>query len=248
MTGAATLVASAAQRTGAGIVHVSGLGAVIGAPLEAVGRELPVREWASAVLADLDRFASLAIGPGIGRDPMIVDEVAAVIADAPVAVVVDGDGLAAVAAAGASSVLAARTAATVLTPHDGEFALLTGSPPGPDRVEAARRYAAETGVVLLLKGPTTIVATPDGRVGFIAHGTEALATAGSGDVLTGIIAALLAAGLEPFEAAAAGAWIHAETSHRLGHIGTLATEIVELIPTILDGTVVGTVGRGGSGR
>ncbi len=246
MTGAATLVATAAQRAGAGIVHVSGIGASITAPLEAVGRKLPESDWAAAVLEDIDRFAALAIGSGIGRDPMIPGELSAVIAGSPVPVVVDGDGLTALAAVGASKARVGRTAAMVLTPHDGEFAQLAKALPGPDRIEAARGCAAEFGAVMLLKGPTTIVADPDGRIGFIAHGTEALATAGSGDVLTGIIAAFLAAGIDPFCAAAGGAWIHAQTSRRLGRVGVVATDIVDLIPAALE-ALAHESGSSGSG-
>jgi ADP-dependent NAD(P)H-hydrate dehydratase / NAD(P)H-hydrate epimerase len=113
--------------------------------------------------------------------------------------------------------LAGRPAnATVLTPHDGEFERLVGHRPSPDasHIEEVRRLAAATGAIVLLKGPTTVVGEPDGRVALVTNGDERLATAGSGDVLAGVIGALLAQGVAPFEAAWAGAWLH-------GHAATL---------------------------
>jgi ADP-dependent NAD(P)H-hydrate dehydratase / NAD(P)H-hydrate epimerase len=109
--------------------------------------------------------------------------------------------------------LAGRSAdSTVLTPHDGEFAQITGRAPGADRMGSARHLAAGTGTTVLLKGPTTIVASPDGWVELVAAGDERLATSGSGDVLAGIIGALLAQGLTVADAAAVGAYIHGAAS------------------------------------
>ena len=119
-------------------------------------------------------------------------------AAADVALLVDGDGLTALAPVSEfAATLRARGAPTVLTPHDGEMRALTGTPPGADRLAAARTVAADTGAVVLLKGPSTVVAAPDGAVRVVANGDQRLATAGSGDVLSGVIGALLAAGLEP---------------------------------------------------
>ena len=127
--------------------------------------------------------------------------------------------------------LADRAAgSTVLTPHDGEFERITGRGPGEDRVGAVLRLARATGAIVLLKGPTTVVAAPDGRVDLVRSGDSRLATAGSGDVLSGIIAALLAQGLAPFEAAACGAYVHGAAS-LLGHShGLVAGDIAELLP------------------
>ena len=136
-----------------------------------------------------------------------------------VPIVVDGDGLFALSwnEDGDPSFLIEREVATVLTPHDGEFGLLTGHRPGTDRIADAHRLAEMTGAIVLLKGPTTVVAAPDGRTYLVANGTERLATAGTGDVLSGLIGAFLAAGTPAPEAAAAGAWVHAEVgSDRLG--------------------------------
>jgi NAD(P)H-hydrate epimerase len=121
----------------------------------------------------------------------------------------------------------------VITPHDGEFSLLAGRTPGADRVAATRALAAELGVVVLLKGPSTVVATPNGEVLVVDHGDERLATAGSGDVLAGMIGALLAAGLTPERAAAGAAWAHADAARRGPRRGLLAGDIVDLLPATL---------------
>ena len=123
-----------------------------------------------------------------------------------------------------------RTGSTVLTPHDGEFERITGRPPGYDRVVACRRVADETGAVVLLKGPTTVIADPSGRVELVVAGDQRLATAGSGDVLSGIISALIAQGLSCFEAAVCGAHVHGAAA-RLGPAhGLIAGDIADLVP------------------
>jgi NAD(P)H-hydrate epimerase len=122
----------------------------------------------------------------------------------------------------------------VLTPHDGEFALLTGEKPGPDRIDAARRLASTLGAVVLLKGAATVVANPDEEVLVVNAGDARLATAGTGDVLSGILGALIASGTDPFHAAAAAAWIHGHAA-RLGHRhGFIASDLLPLIPEVLD--------------
>ena len=108
-----------------------------------------------------------------------------------------------------------RTSAIVLTPHDGEFTALTGVEPGEDRLQAARTLAAQTHCVVLLKGPTTIVADPSGDVRVITSGTSALATAGTGDVLAGMIGGALARGHAPLVAASLAAQLHALAGARL---------------------------------
>lgn len=126
-----------------------------------------------------------------------------------------------------------RTAPTVLTPHDGEYALLTGSPPTADRLVAARRLAADTGCVVLLKGSATVVAQPDGQVLVVNTGDSRLATAGTGDVLSGIIGALLAAGVPAFRAAAAAAWLHGQAAQLAEPRGMVASDIADHLPTAL---------------
>ena len=161
-------------------------------------KRLPAFDWAAAVLDDLHRFQALVIGPGLGREEYTVAAVRATRRGGPVPTVIDGDGLFALAwnTEGPNALLRRRAAPTVLTPHDGEFGLLTGQRPGADRFAAARRLAADTRAVVLLKGPATVVADPAGDVRVVATGDARLATAGTGDVLAGIIGALLATGMD----------------------------------------------------
>jgi NAD(P)H-hydrate repair Nnr-like enzyme with NAD(P)H-hydrate dehydratase domain/NAD(P)H-hydrate repair Nnr-like enzyme with NAD(P)H-hydrate epimerase domain len=127
--------------------------------------------------------------------------------------------------------LAGRDAGrTVLTPHDGEYERIAGIRPGPDRIGAARALAEGTGTVVLLKGPTTVVAAPDGRVHLVTAGDERLATAGSGDVLSGVIGALLAQGLGVFDAAACGAFVHGASAVAGGRrTGLIASDLPALV-------------------
>jgi NAD(P)H-hydrate epimerase len=121
----------------------------------------------------------------------------------------------------------------VLTPHDGEFARLTGGPPGPDRVAAAAGLARAAGCFALLKGSTTAVAAPDAGVFLVMAGDARLATAGTGDVLSGAIGGLLAGGVEPRRAAAAGAHLHGRAA-RLGPArGLVAGDLPDLLPAAL---------------
>ncbi|MBW3610115.1 MAG: NAD(P)H-hydrate dehydratase [Actinobacteria bacterium] len=230
MTGAATLTTRGAQRAGAGYVRLSTPGGVPGegSPLEAVGVPLPGRGWAGEVLDGLDRFGGVVVGPGLGRDDAVSAEVRRLVTDSPVPVVVDGDGLVAL---GPRPV--GLTATTVLTPHDGEYARLVGHPPGPDRLEVARRLAADTGATVLLKGPTTVVAEPGGDVLVSASGGPQLATAGTGDVLSGILAALLATGLDPLRATATAAHVHGRAASLGWPRGLVAGDLVDLLPAVL---------------
>lgn len=240
MTGAARLVAAAALRAGAGMVRVGspGVGHDCGRPVEAVGLDLPASGWAGPALRGADRFRALVIGPGLGRSDAAGTDVRAVLAGASQPVLVDGDGLT-VLGAEAGSILRGRAAPTILTPHDGEMVALTGAAPAPDRLEAARSLAAATGAVVLLKGPTTVVAAPDGQVAVVVDGDARLATAGSGDVLSGVIGALLARGAAPFEAAAAGAWLHARAAQHGPAAGLVAGDLPELLPLALAELSVG---------
>ena len=140
-----------------------------------------------ATLDALRSFRVLLDRHGVGRVRAVATEA--------VPLVVDGDALSALGER-AADILRARSAAAVLTPHDGEYERLTGRRPGPDRFDAARSLAAASRSVVLLKGPTTVVADPEGRVGVCTTGDARLATAGTGDVLTGIVGALLARGVD----------------------------------------------------
>jgi hydroxyethylthiazole kinase-like uncharacterized protein yjeF len=156
--------------------------------------------------------------------------------------VIDGDGLAALGR-DAATVLSARSAPTILTPHDGEYRALTGSPPGIDRLAAARALAAKTGAVVLLKGPTTVVASPDGAVLVSVSGDPRLATAGTGDVLTGVIAALLARRMPALEAAASAAYVHGRAAMLGPAEGLVAHDLVDALPAVLSSLRI-DAGRG----
>jgi NAD(P)H-hydrate epimerase len=222
MTGAAHLASAAAFRAGAGYVTLSspGLDDDPGAPTEVVRRPLPASGWLDDALKDADRHGALGIGPGLGSAEGVADLVAAW----PGPVVVDGDGL--------TPGLSGRQ--VVLTPHEGEFARLAGEPPGPDRIAAVRALAADTGAVVLLKGSTTVVADPGGEVLVSTTGDARLATAGTGDVLTGVIAALLAQGVPPHRAAAAGAFVHGRAGAVGSRHGLVAHDLIDRLPIVLD--------------
>lgn len=234
MSGAARLCASATLRGGAGYVRLSTPGdPAPDAPVEAVVHPLPADAWADDVVDGAGRFAAVAIGPGLGRAGDTAVQVRSLLAHLAVPVVVDGDALVALGT-DVAGILSDRVAATVLTPHDGEYAALTGAPPVEDRVEAARTLSASTGAVVLLKGPTTVVAGPDGRVLLVRAGDQRLATAGTGDVLTGLVAAHLALGAAPLHAAASAAQVHGGAA-LLGHRrGLVATDLVDLVPRYWD--------------
>jgi ADP-dependent NAD(P)H-hydrate dehydratase / NAD(P)H-hydrate epimerase len=234
MTGAAHLTAAAAQRAGAGMVRLACPGVTDDAlrPHEAVGLEIPTAGWDTAVLEATDRARAVVVGPGLGLAAPAAAAIRRVVAEAEVPVVVDCDGLTALGTE-AVDVLGRRAVPAVLTPHDGEAERLTGTRPGPDRLGAARSLAASTASIVVLKGPTTIVAHPDGRARFVATGDQRLATAGTGDVLAGTIGALLATGADPFDAAAAGAWLHGRAaSHGPAH-GLIASDVIDALPAAL---------------
>ena len=231
MTGAAALCATAAARAGASYVRVSlpGVADASALPLEAVRVSVPLIGWDRVVLADLDRIAAVAVGPGLGRSDAVRDSVSALAQHAAVPVVIDGDGLWAIASLSGPLSYSPR----VLTPHDGEYVQLAGHPPGVDRIRAARELAANRGAVVLLKGPTTVVAEPSGRVRLVTAGDERLATAGTGDTLTGIIVALLARGADAFDAAAAGALVHGLAARRCHRVGMIASDLLDPIAEVL---------------
>jgi NAD(P)H-hydrate epimerase len=145
--------------------------------------------------------------------------------------VVDGDGLAGLAEQKAPS--GGWPAGRVLTPHDGEYRLLAGEPPGPDRLAAARGLAVEWSAVVLLKGPTTVVAEPSGRVLLVTEGDARLATAGTGDVLSGVIGALVAQAVPLPEAAALGAFLHARAARLGPPRGLVASDLPDLVPQVM---------------
>ncbi len=205
MVGAARLAAGAARRGGAGLVTIA---AETGAAIYRTGE--PGIIVSEATLADLladERRQVWVVGPGLGAER--AREVLPALLRAGRRVVADADALTAFA-----DDPAGLAGCAVLTPHAGEFARLFG-PPGPDKLAAVRAAAARLGAVVLLKGADTVIAAPDGRAAINTDAPPFLATAGSGDVLAGLIGAVLAQGLLPWEAACAGVWLH-------GRAGVLA--------------------------
>jgi ADP-dependent NAD(P)H-hydrate dehydratase / NAD(P)H-hydrate epimerase len=247
LTGAPQMAAHAAMRAGAGYVIAcipASLQDVIStaAPPELMTRGLPEQDGELApqavkrVLENLRPGGALALGPGLGRSDgaaAFARELARV-AEAPL--VLDADGLN--AHAGRLGELAARKAPTVLTPHAGELGRLLeldSEQIERERLHHARAAAERARAIVVLKGDDTLIADPDGRVAVSRGGSPALATAGTGDVLTGVVAALLAQGLDAFTAATAGVWLHAaagrEAAHRHGAPeGVIASDVIEALP------------------
>ncbi len=209
LAGSATYPGAAILCTGAAVAATSGMVRYAGSAAAEVVSHWPEVVAAPSVSA-AGRVQSWVVGPGLGTD----DTGAAALwfaLETDLPVIVDADGLTILAAH--PDLVANRNAPTVLTPHAGEFARLAGSPPGPDRVDATRRLADQLGVTVLLKGNVTVIAEPGGPVYLNRAGQSWAATAGSGDVLSGIIGALLAAGLPAGEAAAAAAFVHARAAN-----------------------------------
>jgi hydroxyethylthiazole kinase-like uncharacterized protein yjeF len=227
MTGAARLSATAARRIGAGLVTLAvpaGAASIYAADRPGTLVQV-VADFAEA-LADERRNAVL-VGPGNGRDGE-TDKAVAVALARGCAVVLDADAL----AGDPDRLRRAGTAPLVLTPHEGEFTRLFGPIGGEGRLAAARRAAVASGAVVLLKGSDTVVAAADGRAAVAAGAPPGLATAGSGDVLAGIVLGLLAQGMPGFESAAAAAWLHARAAASTGP-GMLAEDLAEALPEAL---------------
>ena len=208
LAGSAAYPGAAVLCTGAAVAATSGMVRYAGPAAADV-----VSHWPEVVIApdasSAGRVQAWVVGPGLGTDEAALMALTfALKSDLPV--VVDADGLTVLAAH--PNLLTRRQAPTVLTPHAGEYARLAGAPPGADRVAAARRLAETFGATVLLKGNVTVIAGPD-RVYLNPAGGSWAATAGSGDLLSGIIGALLAAGLAPGEAAAAAAFVHARAAN-----------------------------------
>ena len=207
-------------------------------------------EAAEAVLELVGRGGALALGPGLGRGEGAFALARKLAAEANVPLVLDADGLNAHALRLGD--LAARTSPTVLTPHAGELGRLLGRDSAEierERLRHVREAARAAGAVVVLKGDDSLIADPAGRVAVSGAGTPALATAGTGDVLTGVIAALLARGLDAFTAAAAGVWLHGqagrEAARRLGVVeGVIASDVIEALPAARAGAGTDTEPRG----
>lgn len=245
-SGAAALAAEAALRSGVGLVTVASPASVqavlaiklteaMTAPLDEDSGSLS--ETALSKISELwQGKEALALGPGLGRSLETGALIRKVIATCPLPLVLDADAL--FALAGHEEVLAERpVGTTILTPHPGEMAHLLGisiSEVEVDRVGTALRFAEDQGVILVLKGARTIIASPDGGIMINPTGHAGMASAGMGDLLTGIIAAFLCQGAPPLAAAAAGVWLHGRSADRLrsrfGDAGLLASDLLSEIP------------------
>jgi hydroxyethylthiazole kinase-like uncharacterized protein yjeF len=260
LTGAPLMSAHASMRAGAGYVTVcvpAALQALIAtrAPVEAMthgvgddGEGSFGPAGVDAVLSAVARAGALALGPGVGAAVGARAFVRELAERAELPLVLDADGINAHAAdseeTDALEALARRTAPTVLTPHAGELGRLLGlgrEEVEHERLRRVREAAARAGAVVVLKGDDSLIADAGGRVAVSPGGSPALATAGTGDVLSGVIAALLAHGLDAFLAAAAGVWLHAlagrEAARRTGAAeSVIASDVIEALGAARAGT------------
>lgn len=248
LTGAVCMAAEAAMRTGAGYVKAvvpaslnqvfeSQLLEVMTVPAADDGGSL-TRQSAAEALAQSERAGAVLVGPGLGREEGSLAAAREVIAAVECPLLVDADGLNALA--GELETVTSRSYESVLTPHAGELGRLIGKDSeevSKRRLTCAFELADRAEAVVVLKGCDTIVATPEGLCAISPGASFGLATAGSGDVLAGVISALLAKGLKAFEAAALGVYIHSEAGRRaqdaIGANGMVASNVIEMLPLVV---------------
>jgi hydroxyethylthiazole kinase-like uncharacterized protein yjeF len=245
LTGAPSLASEAAQRAGAGYVTAlipASLNLVFEQRLlEAMSVPLPDDDGAlrpaaaDQILTRCGRAGALVLGPGIGRAESTQELVHAVAGRAPIPLLLDADGL--YAYSGRLVELSGRDAVTVLTPHAGELGRLLereSSEIEAHRLGAVREAAAAAQAIVVLKGDDTIVCAPDGRAAVSRGGAAALATAGTGDVLSGVIGAYLSKRMDPFTAACAGVFVHARAGQlaavEIGDEGVIASDVIGRLP------------------
>jgi hydroxyethylthiazole kinase-like uncharacterized protein yjeF len=241
MSGAARLSARGALRMGAGLVTVAASGDALLAHAAQLNAVLLKSASAPAELTHLladARYNAVAIGPGLGRGPDAAAQVQAVLASGA-AVALDADAITVAAAAPEAlfGTIKGAARAVVLTPHEGEFKRLFPGATG-SKLDRARHAARESGGVVVLKGPDTVIAAPDGRAAINDNAPPTLATAGSGDVLTGFVTGLLAQHMPPFEAACAAVWLHGACAERFGP-GLIAEDLPEALPAVLRALAAG---------
>jgi len=231
MTGAARLSARAAARAGAGLVTVAApapawqvyataLTSIMVQPLDDASN-------LTDILAD-ERKNVLVVGPGAGVSEATRQHVLAAL-DTGRAVVLDADAITSFGSA-PGTLFSAINGDCVLTPHEGEFGRLFAA--DGDKLTRARTAARQSGAIVVLKGADTVIASPDGRAVINSNAPPTLATGGTGDVLTGIIAGLMAQGMAPFLAAAAAAWLHGEAARQFGP-GLIAEDLPDMLPRVL---------------
>jgi ADP-dependent NAD(P)H-hydrate dehydratase / NAD(P)H-hydrate epimerase len=245
LTGAPCLASESAQRAGAGYVTAlipASLNLVFEQRLlEAMSVPLPDEDGAlqpgalDTILSRCERAGALTLGPGIGRARPTQELVRAVASRASIPLLLDADGL--FAYSGRLPELADRDAATVMTPHAGELGRLlerSSDEIGAHRLSAVREAASAAQAIVVLKGDDTIVCAPDGRAAVSRGGAAALATAGTGDVLSGVIGAYLSKRMDPFTAACAGVFVHARAGQlaavEIGDEGVIASDVIGRLP------------------
>jgi len=257
-TGAAAMSSEAALRAGAGLVTLgipASLNDIMEVKLtEAMTLPLPETPGTRAlgkgaltpILEFLDGKSALALGPGLGTHPETRELVARLVHDLPQPLVVDADGVNNVAAD--TACLKGAAGPRILTPHPGEMARLVGlTVPEVQarRLDLARETAARFNITLVLKGAQTLVAAPDGRISLNATGNPALASGGTGDVLTGLIGGFLAQGLAPWDAARLGVYLHGLAADHFvalhGPRGLIAGDLLRIFPDVLDEFIQGLI-------
>ena len=270
-TGAAILAATGALRTGAGLVTVAtsreAAATVAQGRPELMTEILPTGvdgRWAPAAVERALALAAtrdaLVLGPGLGNDAATRELVREILQSVTIPVVVDADGLNALAGSSAARSAPAqdllrRSAPTVVTPHPGEMARLVGAATAEvqrRRLETARAFAMETGTVVVLKGHRSLVARPDGHAAVNPTGNPGMATGGTGDVLSGVVGALLARGIPPWIAATAAVYVHGAAGDlaaaEWGQESLLAGDLADKLPDAIRAVIASRRTAGGSHR
>jgi NAD(P)H-hydrate epimerase len=251
MLGAAALTALSAMRSGCGLVTVGvsqSLNLTLQKKISNVVMSWPLDETKEATLSErafekiqsrYSKFSAIAMGPGLSVHPSTVKLILNIIKTSTIPLVIDADALNALSG-NLDVFLKNKSVSKILTPHPGEMSRLTGMTKDAiekNRMSAAKEFAKKNNVVLLLKGHHTVVASVEGKVYINKTGNPGMATAGSGDVLTGMIAAFLAQGLSAFDAAKWGAYLHGKAgdlaAKEVGKPALIASDIIDSIPRVL---------------
>jgi NAD(P)H-hydrate epimerase len=231
LTGAARMTAHAAARVGAGLVTIAAPEAAwpiyASALTGIIARPIRRLDDFAALIGD-QRVKAVVVGPGAGVMPETRETALAALATGR-ATVIDADALTVFSKA-PDTLFSAIKGPAVLTPHEGEFARLFSLE--GDRLSRARAAAERAGAVVVLKGPDTVIAAPDGRAAINSNAPPDLATGGTGDVLAGLIAGLLAQAVNPFDAACAACWLHGEAARAFGP-GLVADDLIDTLPSVL---------------